>query len=1113
MRFYFLLFIFLFGKEIFAQNNLLFRHLTNEDGLSQNSVYAICQDHFGFIWVGTSDGLNRYDGHRFKVYRNNRLDSSSISNSAVRSIYEDPQGNLWIGTRSGFNRFDRKTETFEHFPLPDGTQVGSINQIYADSEGYLWLASWDNGLLRFDPRTQTYLIYAHDDKDPNSLPRNWVFWVTEDPNRLFMWISFAGEGGFGKLNKKTGKFTGWKNDPQNSNSLPSNNVGSFLRNSDGTFWLPLTGAGLTLFDPKNGSSKKFFHDPTNPYSLVGKNVEVVYKDSKGQIWIGGSDGLSLMQQNADSIYFINYKHSPQDAYSLSNNYVYRLFEDDSGVLWFGTYNGGLNYIDLYKKDFQLYQFDAFNPKSLPYNNIRSVLEDKKGNLWVGLNDVALCWATPAMRKEKSFRTYRYSPDSVLKFQVYNMFQDQQEQIWLGTWGNGMVKLIEKEKNGHFAHTFIPVGSNPEDSIKMDTERIRYIFQDSKQRLWVGGLNQGLWKYNTEKEYFERFLFENEKITSSRCMVEDKNGVLWLGTEKGLIRLDLQKNTKKVYIPTDDPNSLSNERINDLHFDKNGILWIATTGGLNILDTEKEIFSSITDLEGFESKSIYGILEDDLDNLWLSTNAGLYKFSKKEMSFVHFDISDGLQNNEFNLNAFHRSQRTGELFFGGIGGLNAFFSEKIKKSVYQAPILLTDFKILGKSVEVFGEKSVLDVPIWLAQEIELSYQDYMFSFDFASLHFSKSKNALFRYKLEGFSEDWIQVAADRAFAIFTNIPHGTYILRVQGTNADGVWSRNEAQLKVIIRPPFWKTWWFVLLSLLSSGFVAYQSYNYRIRIIKEQKNNLERIVIERTSEVVKQKEEIEHQNRDIRASINYAKTIQRATLPSKTDFKAALPNSFVFFKPRDVVSGDFYWLHQNQDYTVVAAVDCTGHGVPGAFMSMIGSNFLHEIVKVRQIYEPKHILEMLHKGIQSTLNQQQTNNRDGMDAAICCIKENTLLFGGAKNGLILIKNKELDFVKGSKFSVGGSQNEQIIEFEQYQTPIDQDLYCYIFSDGYQDQFGGKDDRKFMSKRFRELIFEIHQNDFDTQKRILYDTFENWKAQTEQIDDVLVIGFKISPSQKI
>jgi serine phosphatase RsbU (regulator of sigma subunit) len=518
-------------------------------------------------------------------------------------------------------------------------------------------------------------------------------------------------------------------------------------------------------------------------------------------------------------------------------------------------------------------------------------------------------------------------------------------------------------------------------------------------------------------------------------------------------------------------------------------------------------------------------------LWLSTANGLSKFDPEKKTFKNYFVDDGLQANQFKEHAAVRL-KTGEMVFGGVNGINIFNPEKIQNNTFIPPVILTGFKIFNTSVPVGTKDSPLKQDISVTDEIILSYKQSVISFEFVSLNYLVPEKNQYAYMMEGFEQDWNYVKNQRN-ATYTNLDPGEYTFRVKGSNNDLIWNNEGASVRIIITPPFWKTWWFNTIVALSLVLLVVSIILYRDNTIKKQKTELERQVLERTAEILNKNEELETQANhlhsanyeirekeqklevlynEMRDNIRAAEVIQKYILPSQEDIKKHLADSFIFYKPKDVVSGDFYWFDVLHGKKIIAVADCTGHGVSGAFMSINGHHLLNQAIYSNNFTNASEILDRLNDGVIKEFHKayEETDFKDGMDISLCILDDHNmkLNFSGANHPMYLLRNKEIIQIRGNKFSIGSLIKNQIVNFTNHTIDLHKGDVIYLFSDGYADQIGGDTgDEKFMYFRFRELLSEIGQLEMDEQLDIISSRFEMWKGNNYQLDDVLVIGFRV------
>jgi len=523
-----------------------------------------------------------------------------------------------------------------------------------------------------------------------------------------------------------------------------------------------------------------------------------------------------------------------------------------------------------------------------------------------------------------------------------------------------------------------------------------------------------------------------------------------------------------------------------------------------MNIETETFTYYTkEKNQIPNNTVYDLLLDKNNNLWFSSNYGITSLNVKTDSTKSYTNSDGLQGLEFNNGASFADLKTGEFYFGGPNGFNVFYPDSIKENTTKPITTLLDYTIINskgdpKTYSLFGE-----------EEIIMSYSDNAIKVTFASLEFTNPSKNNFKYLLEGRDENWT-LLEEQNYVSFHSLEPNDYILRVKGSNNDLIWGY-ETSIKITINPPFYNNIWAYLVYILIVGLGIYKIWSNNK---KKQRKSDEEIRNKQLMnlKLEQQKEELDIQNTSMTDSINYAKHIQEAMLPSEYLFNKLLPNSFILFQTKDIVSGDFYWIAQRGTKTFVAAVDCTGHGVPGAFMSIIGFDLLKNIVKERGVEDPAEILNQLNYGVSDTFRKNNTNEhnvRDGMDMAICVIDraKRTLEFSGAMNPLCFIREDSISIIKGNRFSIGSFNDNENNKFENHVIKYKSGDTIYLFSDGYADQFGGPLGKKFKQKRFLHMLLNIHHLPASKQKIELKENFDNWKGQIEQVDDVLVIGFKL------
>jgi len=826
-----------------------FTHLSLKDGLSQATVFCMLQDSRGFMWFGTEDGLNQYDGYKFTVYRHNPKDINSLSNNWINALYEDKQGILWIGTEGGgLNRLDYETQTFKRYlhqpDNPHSLSHDTVLSIYEDSQAIMWIGTDEGGLNQFDRQSGQFIRYQHDPKNPHSLSHNKVWRIYED-SQATLWVGTY--QGLNRFDRQTQQFRHYVHEPNNPYSLSHNTVLSLYEDRQGVLWIGTEGGGLNRFDRQQGRFKHYQHDPQDETSLSQNVVWAIYQDRGGELWIGTHGGLNRFNRQQQT--FTRYLPDATNPYSLSHNAVWSIYEDNTEVLWISTL-GGLNRFDRKGKKFKHYHRDPQQPQnSLSNNNVRAIYQDSRGILWIGTYGGGLNRFNRQTGQVIHYLNDPDDPTSLSHNNVRVIFEDSQKLLWVGTYGGGLNRF--DVNTGQFYH-YYQQSDNPKT---LSDNNIKTIYEDTQGNLWIGTFAGGLNRFHPAEERFSRYLHDPDdpySISSNDVQViyEDSHGSLWIGTHDGLNRFDRSRELFFRYFH--EPQSrktLSNNSILSIYETEAGILWLGSYSGLNRLDTLTETFSYYTEADGLANEVIYGILEDDQGFLWLSTNKGLSKFNPKTETFRNYDMSDGLQSDEFNLGAYFKNIN-GELFFGGINGFNVFNPGQVKDNPYIPPVFITDFQIFNQSVAV-GPQSILKRHINVTQDITLSYQHSVFSFEFAALDYTHPERNQYAYQLVGFDKTWNDVDSQRRFVTYTNLDPGHYHFKVKGSNNDGVWNEQGTKVHLLITPPWWETWWAYSLYVIAVLAIIWEYLRrQRQKLVESERINLflEEKVIERTQEL-------------------------------------------------------------------------------------------------------------------------------------------------------------------------------------------------------------------------------------------------------------------------
>ncbi len=822
------------AQNLKKQEEYIFRHIRIEDGLSQSSVMCMLQDKLGFLWFGTANGLNRYDGYSFKVFFNDPSDSTSISDNGILSIYEDSKGFIWIGTIEGvLNRYDRRSGIFKRynitselkvdkdleknnfdFPLPlSRHNEKSITSITEDKKGNIWFGTWGKGLVKLNILNNKIEHFSITKEKENSFQSNKIRALLSDTNGS-IWVGTFGSGLFRINEKSVTNFTYKENNPQ---SLSSNSPTTILKDNFGNLWIIAYGGGLCMISAADKELPKdkvnfFRYDFSEFPDFKQKFSLTMLQDSEGNIWIG-SIGGGLYKFNVSTNQIINFKNNPEDDTSISKNEILSILQDRSGNYWFGTQLGkGISKLERITEKFRLVKKNTIRKAGLNDDVVWSVSADDESRVWIGTFKGGLNLFD---RKNKTVSYIKSGDKSISDNHIRAICDDGKGSLLIGTYSGGLNIF---DKNTRAVRVF---KNNADDPNSIGANQVQSLLIDKEGNYWIGTFGGGLNKVSKEKIKnstisFERFTVnQNDPFSISDNRVysiyEDSKGILWIGTfGGGLNKYDKVNNKFIAYknLPGDQA-SLSDNRVMTIHEDKSNNLWIGTYGGgLNLFDRRKETFQRFNDKSRLNSSVVYGILEDNFNHLWMSTDNGLFKFDLPTHQFTQYDQNDGLQNLEFSGGAYFKS-KSGEMFFGGIEGLNYFYPDSVIDNSYVPPIVISSIRIFDEPLRIERDT------------IELSYDQNFFSFEFAALDFTNSKDNKYAFMLEGFDKKWRFVDSRRRIANYTNLSPGKYVFSVIGSNNDGVWNYDGKNIYIKILPPFWKRWWFILFVVsLSVAFVYY-----------------------------------------------------------------------------------------------------------------------------------------------------------------------------------------------------------------------------------------------------------------------------------------------------
>lgn len=858
-----LLFCLCFNSANGQAEKLPVSHISIKPGFSQNTIFCIYQDSRGFMWFGSEEGLQRYDGYRFHAFSHNEFDSLSISDNIIYAIHEDARGDLWIGTHNGgLNRFNRRKETFQHFRHSSQNKRSlSDNRVQAildDDAGNLWVGTANGGLNRFDRAANQFVHYRHRQDRPEGLSDDNVRFLFQDRNND-IWVA-TNQGGLHRMKKDWGQFEVFRHNAADPASLSNNTVTSIAEDRNGRLWIG-TDQGINCLDIR---SSKFLNIANEFPSLATMNNEIITNvlaeydmpENQLNLWIATLNGLVVFRAETGKIESLSRSIGADGG--LKSDNLLSLYKDRAGVIWIGSENGGINKVDRKKQRFAQYTFSE-NVSATGNNAIRAILPEagNAGNsLWLGTVADGLIHLNRSNGDVRKFRL----DESRSSNNVTALWMTDPGVVWVGTWGGGVNRMVFDFPDGagipvlRRQKTFKHDPDNP-NSLSHDVVQAIYKPENGEYAdcLWIGTDN-GLDCFDLKAASFRRFRHNpddpytmSDNRIQSNCILQDRQGNLWVGTWHGLNvlparispnhTLGIESSFQRFLNDPGIINSLSDNHIIALHEDhdtKRHILWVGTHGGgLNRLEWVGESggrshltnatsvqITRYSEKNGLPDDVIYGIAQDEQGNLWVSTNFGISKFDPATETFSNFDERDGLRNTRFFWGAAAYDAQRGEILFGSDNGLTTFFPNMFTEDHSPPPIFITDFQIFNQSVAISHGETPLRQSIQEAAEITLTHESNIFSFEFAVLDFSNPEKNQYAYKLEGFDKDWIY-SGKRHYATYTNLDAGSYQFHVKGSNSDGVWSRNAPPLTVIVLPPFWKTWWFIaLVALFFVGTFTY-----------------------------------------------------------------------------------------------------------------------------------------------------------------------------------------------------------------------------------------------------------------------------------------------------
>ena len=1088
---------------LFSQHNN-FQTYSLEQGLPNATIYSILQDERGYLWIGTDGGgLCHFDGINFKAYGK----KERFKGQEIRSLLQDKKGRIWAGTKGeGIIIYDGLK--FTTIGKKQGLSGSAILCLLEDETGAIWAGTDDGGLNKITTAKDSFKIEIID--EGKGLSSNSVFNIYKDKKDRIWLATFGGVNilSFTKDSFHIDKLRGGK-------EIPSDYILSIKEDKKGNLWFGTLDDGVFYVDLQKTdlhTSKVTVFNRKNGFNAT--KIWNIFRTSNDELWFASWENgivrqhISSNTKDSSAANFVFEDFSMKDG--LPSKQVLCLFEDNEKNMWIGTGGGGLC----------KFMGDAFSHYSekdgLLGNFIMGIDQDTVGNLWLATLEGLVQFnlknseaVTKSFTKKDGLIGNSLMAISVGKTKYNN-------NIWAAVLDGGITKFDGKKFQNYGGSQGLPDGD------------VYSILVDRNGIIWCG-TQEGISRFDGQK--FQNISLEAMMIKDKGVfsIIQDKNNNLWFGTKGGLV-IYSGNGSVTTYdevegLTYNEAEGLTHKAVNSLVQDKNGNIWLGTSnGGLYMFDANTKEKIKIKFIAGdslMGSNAVNSLVFQTENILLAGTDKGFSKiiFDKngKIESVKNYDASDGFIGVECNDNAIYKDKEN-NIWFGTIKGLTRFNPSVEIENKNPPRIHITNLKLFFKEID--WSKRADSIFPWfnLPKSLTLPYSDNHLTFDFTAISLANSKNIKYRYMLEGADENWSPDRKETSVT-FSGLAPGTYTFKVVAAGANGVWNEKPATYSFTISPPWYRTKLFYIICLLIVIGGIYCFIKYRERALVFEKKILEDKVTERTAEILKQKEHIEEQKKEITDSINYAKRIQTSILPPLEEVKAALPNSFILFKPKDIVSGDFYWFHQSPLFSslptadcqlvFIAAADCTGHGVPGAFMSTIGSEKLNEAVTHSQ--DVGEILQSVNVLMKKALRQssKEDSTRDGMDITLCAFNKQmtNLEYAGANRPLWIIRNGStaIEETKATKTAIGGLTDDKQ-EFTKHKIEIQKGDTIYLCSDGYADQFGSND-KKLMTKKFKEILLSIQNKTMNEQKTVLDTTIENWKGAMEQTDDILVIGIKI------
>lgn len=1051
-----------------------FNVLSTSDGLSQGSVNSIHQDSRGFMWFGTQDGLNRYDGYSFVIFKYDPEDLQSLSNNYVLAISEQSDGTLWIGTNGGLNRYHRRHSTFTRYlhdpDAPRSLSDNFVRVVFEDRSGALWIGT-RNGLNRFDPLLNHFDHFLHE-PGAGTIPRRCDVWSLVQDENGTLWIGTL--GGLFRFDPAGGEPAAvpLAHPALSGEQAPA--VRCLRLDAGGRLWLG-TDQGLGIHHPGGGDLRWYVHDPDNPASLSNDNVYAIFGNDRGPVWIGTwGGGLNRFDPQEET--FAVFRHNARQPDSLSNDIVYTIMEDRGGLMWLGTFAGISTYYDRPRK-FVHHHHHSGQPHSLNHNMVFALFEDSDRFIWIGTYGGGL---NRFDRRSGRFTVYRHDPEnpaSLSNDEVLAIAQDPEGDLWIGTHRGGLNRLDRRRG------TFTRYVNDPADNSSLSYNDVRVLRVHPDGRLWIGTWGGGLNCFDPRQRRFIRYTRDPDAPDNSLSgnyvysLHLDPDGTLWIGTVgSGLNRFhpDEGRFTHFRHDPRN-PRSLSHDDIFAIHRDRQGTLWIGTNGsGLDRFDPQTGHFDHLTEKDGLPNNVVYGIEEDGQGRLWLSTNHGLARFDPERNVFRNYDVSDGLQDNEFNGNASFRSPRTGEMLFGGVNGFNIFHPSRVLDDPYVPPVVISRLQHYSPDLENGIE---VDLGINELDHLDMNYKNHLLLFEFAALSYHHVRRNQYAYKLEGFNDHWIRLG-ERRDVMFTGLEPGEYVLHVRGSNGDGTWNEQGTSLALTVHPPWTRTTW------------AYWSYFLGIVGLLYGVRRVELYLRRQRTEQKRQAAELEE-----------ARRLQLSMLPRELPRPPHLDIA-VHMSTATEIGGDYYdFIARDDGSLTIALGDATGHGMKAGSMVSIAKVLFNMPAATRDLRE--FLVQS-----NTTIRKIRMDNLM-MAFAILRIDAGQLTLANAGMPPVYIyrgDSGQVEEVLVCGMPLGAMD---VFPYETRRVPLRSGDVLLLLSDGLAEQRNGEG-APFTYARVSECFRQVAGQPPERIIEALLQQVRWWRADEEQEDDMTLLIIRCHPA---